>query len=246
MATSLFNVLNISRQDMLSRLADLDQVANNLANVNTTGFKSSRSNFQELLVDSQKNGVYLSSTQVSARQGTILDSDSPLHLAINGEGFFAIQLPGDQTGYTRDGKFELDDDNQLVTANGYPVVWDGEIPADAEEVEVLQDGRVMARQGETWSEAGQIEITRFPNPTGLASYGENLWLETEVSGEGVSGAPMTENYGQIFGASVEASNVDLSTELTHLMSLQRNFQMSARAFQQTDEMITDAIHVRKA
>src|SRR5512145_3384121 len=131
MPSSLFNTLNISRTDILSRLRDLDVVSNNVANVNTSGFKANRSNFQEMLNDQLKEGTRIPNTQVMQNQGSLRDSDSPLDWAIQGEGFFSVTLPNGDTGYTRDGEFKLDADRNIVNANGYPLVWDGEVPEDA-------------------------------------------------------------------------------------------------------------------
>jgi flagellar basal-body rod protein FlgG len=238
-------ILHLSRSAMLARLQDLDNVSNNLANVNTAGFKGSRLNFQEILDQARYGGVRLQATQRFMRQGTIQPSSNALDLAINGQGFFAVQLPGDRAAYTRDGQFTLDADRRLVSANGYPVVWDGEIPADAVNVHVNPDGTVMVQQGNRWNQAGRIPLSRFPNPLGLESYGQNLWLATDVSGEAAEGEAGEEGYGQIVGNAVEASNVNLSNEMTQLISLERAFQMSTRTFQQTEQMLAQAIQMRR-
>jgi len=120
MSSSLFSTLNISRQDMLTRLLDLDVVGDNLANVNTAGFKASRTNFQELLAKAQKEGIYLPGTQALMGQGSIRSSGNSLDWAIEGEGFFQVRLPDGRTGYTRDGQFNLDGTLRLVNASGYP------------------------------------------------------------------------------------------------------------------------------
>jgi flagellar basal-body rod protein FlgG len=245
MPPSITQILHLSRSAMLARLQDLDNVSNNLANVNTTGYKSSRLNFQEILDQARYGGVRLRATQRFMRQGTIQEEADPFILAINGEGFFALQLSGDRTAYTRDGHFTLDADRRLVSTSGYPVVWDGEIPEDAVNFHVNPDGTVMVQQGNVWNEAGQIPLTRFPNPLGLESYGQNLWLETEVSGEAAEGTAGAEGYGQIIGNASEASNVNLSGEMTQLISLERAFQMSTRTFQATEEMLAQAIQMRR-
>jgi len=246
MSSSLFHILNISRQDMLSRLLDLDLVSHNLANVNTAGYKRSRSNFQELLVAGAQEGNFLAATQAMTGQGTLRITYNPLDLAISGDGYFAFNLPDERTVYSRDGQLMLDTNNRLVNANGVPLVWSGQIPANAEEVQIQPDGVVQARVGGTWSAVGNIPISRFPNPSALEEHGENMWLSTPASGEAATGAPGTQDLGVIASGAVEQSNVDLSLEMTRLMSLQRSFQLSVRAFQTTDEMITGAIHMRKA
>jgi flagellar basal-body rod protein FlgG len=247
MPYSLFSTLNISRQDMLSRLRDLDVTSNNIGNVNTSGFKANRANFQEMLTAQLKEGTRVPSSQLMPMQGSVRDSDSPLDWAIQGEGFFSVTLPNGDIAYTRDGEFKLDAENNLVNANGYPLVWDGEIPDDAIDITIQADGTVTAlNAGGQSTNIGAVQLTRFTNPTGLTGYGDNLWLESDSSGAAQAGAPGTENFGVIGSHKVEQSNVNLSYELTHLMTLQRSFSMSLTVFQQTDNMISQAINLRKA
>jgi len=246
MASNLFHTLNISRQDMYARLMELDDVSNNLANINTIGYKRSRLNFQELLDRGFREGNYIATTQVMTEQGAIRNSDNPMDVAISGEGFFAVELGDGEVGYSRNGQFQVDADNNLVNSAGYPIVWDGDIPDGVEEIHFTQDGSVMARQGETWTIVGQLELYRFDNPTALTRKGENIWLESEISGEAQAGQPGVEGMGQIVPRALEQSNVDLSYEVTRMITLQRAFEMSTRTFQQTDEMISGAINMRKA
>ena len=247
MPYSLFSTLNISRQDMLSRLRDLDVTSNNIGNVNTSGFKANRANFQEMLTAQLKEGTRVPSSQLMPMQGSVRDSDSPLDWAIQGEGFFSVTLPNGDIAYTRDGEFKLDAENNLVNANGYPLVWDGEIPDDATDINIQADGTVTALNADGQStDIGTVQLTIFPNATGLTGYGDNLWLESDSSGAAQAGAPGTENFGTISAHKVEQSNVNLSNEMTHLMTLQRSFSMSLTVFQQTDNMISQAINLRKA
>ena len=247
MPYSLFSTLNISRQDMLSRLRDLDVTSNNIGNVNTSGFKANRANFQEMLTAQLKEGTRVPSTQLMPMQGSVRDSDSPLDWAIQGEGFFSVTLPNGDIAYTRDGEFKLDAENNLVNANGYPLVWDGEIPDDAMDITIQADGTVTALNADGQStDIGTVQLTIFPNATGLTGYGDNLWLESDSSGAAQAGAPGTENFGVISSHKVEQSNVNLSNEMTRLMTLQRSFSMSLTVFQQTDNMISQAINLRKA
>lgn len=247
MSSSLYHTLNISRQDILSRLSDLDVTSNNLANVNTAGYKTSRSNFQELLTEQMKQGDKLTSTQLMLGEGSLKTSENPLDWAIQGEGFFGVTLPDGKTGYTRDGQFVLDANRKLVTAAGYPLIWDGEITAKMTDISVRSDGVVTAVDETGKSvEVGTVQLNRFANPTALTSNGNNIWLETTSSGKAQTGAAASDNFGVITGGSVELSNVDLSQEMTHLLTLQRAFSMSIKAFQQTDTMIQQAINLRKA
>lgn len=245
MTTSLTQILNVARSGMLARLTDLDLVSNNLANINTPGFKSSRSNFQELLNAARYNGVQIRSTQRFMDPGQINRTSNPLDLAITGDGFFAVTLPDGRTAYTRDGHFTLDSQLRIVSSDGYPLVWQGQVPQDASDVNVFPDGTVMALQGETWNEIGRIQVSRFPNPTALEGYGQNLWLETTISGAAQAGDPGSEGYGQLMSSALEGSNVNLANEMAQLVTLQRSFEMSLRTFQQTDQMISLAIHMRR-
>jgi len=223
----------------------LDNTSNNLANVYTNGYKSGRLNFQEMLDAKWLEGNQISSTQYSMGQGALVATDNERDLAIQGEGFFQITLPGDVTAYTRDGEFYLDSDRQIVPAGGLPLVWDGEIPEEATKVHVNPDGTVMALVEDEWEEAGSIELARVPNPSGMDHYGSNLWLETEVSGEVETGAPGEDDMGRIFGSALEQSNVNMANEMVDMMTLQRSFEMSLRMFQQTDTMLSQAIQMRR-
>lgn len=245
MTHSLFHILNISRQDMMSRMTDLDVASNNIANINTAGYKSSRANFQELLTTRELEGVRLSSTQVMTGQGNLKTTENPLDLAIQGDGFFQVTLPNGKTGYTRDGEFTKDSNGKLVTASGATLNWSGTIPTGVDDISFAEDGTVKTLSGGTWTTAGTISLARFTNPTGLTLDGNNIYLESTSSGTAQTGTPGATNFGTIASKSIEMSNVDLATEYTHLMTVQRNFQMSTRTFQQTDEMINEAIHMRK-
>jgi flagellar basal-body rod protein FlgG len=247
MSSSLYHTLNISRQDILSRLSDLDVTGNNLANINTAGYKSSRANFQELLNKQIQDGNKFVSTQLMTTQGAVKPSENPLDWAIQGDGFFSVTLPDGKIGYTRDGQFVLDADRNLVTASGYPLVWDGTIAEGLSNISINADGAVTASNADGTSAAlGTVQLTRFSNPTALANNGDNIWLETTSSGTAQTGTAATENYGRISGKMIEQSNVELSQEMTHLLALQRSFSMSVKAFQQTDTMISLAINLRKA
>jgi len=247
MPYSLLSTLHISRHDMLSRMNDLDVTSSNLSNVNTAGYKANRSNFQEMLNQKLEEGTRLINTQSLQTQGSLRDSDNPLDWAIQGEGFFSVTLPNGDTGYTRDGQFVLDAERKLVNSNGYPLVWEGEIPEGVTDIQIQSDGTVTGLDADGQrADLGTVQLTRFPNPTGLTGYGDNVWLESDASGAAQTGAPGEENFGTISSHKVEQSNVDLARELSHLMTLQRSFSMSLTAFQQTDSMISLAINLRKA
>ena len=247
MTSSLFHTLNISKQDMMTRLVDLDVVSNNLANVNTSGFKSSRSNFQELLGKAvQRDGIKNTSTQGLMQQGTLKQSALATDWAIQGEGFFQVKLADGKTAYTRDGEFSVDANNQLVTASGARLVWNGTVPNGFTDISIRTDGTVDAvMQDGTIQTCGTLQLARFNNPTGLKENGNNNWLETVGSGAAILAAPGTTNLGTVNSHQVEQSNVDISREMTQLMVDQRTFQLSVKAFQQTDLMIQQALNLRK-
>jgi flagellar basal-body rod protein FlgG len=245
MTDSLYHILNISRQDMRARLQELDTTSNNLANINTIGYKSSRINFQELLKQTQQDGVYLPSTELLTDQGTLRTTGRGLDLALTGNGYFQIRMADGQIGYSRDGQFSLDSNLNIVNSSGMRLVWQGTIPAGAEEGEVQKDGRGMTGQGEIWTQSGQIQLARFTNPSALLEKGQNLYVLNENSGSAQLGIPGAAPYGEIQSGALEQSNVDSARDMTEMMLLQRDFQISVRAFQQTDTMISQAIQMRR-
>jgi len=245
MSSSLFHILNISQSAMLSQLQNLDTTSNNLANINTVGFKSARDNFQELLNQAELEGAKLSNTQLLMNQGAMHATGNPLDVAIQGEGFFQVRLADGRTAYTRDGQFQIDANRNLVTSSGERLIWQGQIPQNFEEIAIAPNGAVNVRVGLTWSQAGTIQISRFANPTALQGYGQNLWLATPSSGQAQNGAPGSANFGSLQSQAVEGSNINIANEMTNMTMLQRAFQMSTRAFQTTDTMITQAIHMRR-
>lgn len=245
MGSNVTQLLYVSRSAMLARLMDLDAVGNNLANVNTPGYKATRVNFQELMHQADINGLHPASTQALQAPGSLRTTSSGLDLAITGEGFFAVQLPDGETAYTRDGSFTLDSNNEIVSASGMRLIWNGQLPAEVDEVHVNPDGTVMARQDAGWIQAGQIELTRFANPTALQGYGQNLWLPTAASGAAQTGAARTGDFGSVQGNALENSNVNLSEEMTHMIALQRAYSLSVRAFQQSDQMFGLAVQMRR-
>ncbi len=245
MSPSLFQVLNISSQDMNSRIDDLGNSSNSIANINTNGYKTSRMNFQELLDGANRSGVKTSTTQLITTQGKLQQTGVDTDLAINGEGYFAVTMPNGKIGYTRDGSFQLDETKKLLNSSGYPVVMQGTIPPTATEVAIDQNGTVSALVNNAWVSAGTIQLSRFANPSGLSNIGGNLYAETLNSGKATTGAPGTTNFGDLVPGNLESSNVNLADEMTHMIVIQRSFQMASKAFETTANMIDGAIHLRK-
>jgi flagellar basal-body rod protein FlgG len=245
MSKSTVQVIYSSRSGLMSNMMDMDVVSNNIANANTIGYKSARSNFQELLNQQTQSGVQIRATQMDNAEGDLRVSSRALDLAVDGAGYFAVTLPDNTTAYTRDGEFTLDAASNIVTAQGYKLVWQGAIPATAEEVKVDPNGAVMTRTGTTWTQAGTLNLARFPNPSALTAAGHSLFLATTAAGTPQTGAPGSTNFGTVRGYSLEGSNVDMTREMTHMITLQRAFQLSASFFQQTDTMISQALHMRR-
>jgi flagellar basal-body rod protein FlgG len=244
---SFTDIMNTSITGMQTRFAGLDVVSNNLANINTTAYKSSRSNFQEILDATTKleKGTILQSTQHNMKEGTFVESDSPLHLAIQGTGFFAVTMPDKTKAYTRDGTFSLDANRQIVTDKGYPLVWSGQIPNTAEKIEIDENGLVTVLQNGTWTNVGQIQLNKFPNPGGLIATGNNLFTASAASGVVQTANPGANNLGWILPRMKEVSNVNLGLEMTNAIITQRNFQLQLRTFQTTDTMLSQAIALRR-
>lgn len=245
----------------------VDTISNNLANVNTPGFKKGRVDFEELLYTQIRvaggltqgegqipvglevgHGVRPAATQRLFMQGSLQQTQNPLDLAIEGQGFLQIQLGDDRIAYTRDGSFKVDAEGNLVTSDGYRIEWDGsEIPADAVDVFVASDGTVsvlVAGDSEP-DEIGRLEMARFMNPAGLESIGRNLWLATAASGEPTVAGPGEEGLGTLLQGYLETSNVQVVEEMVDLIVAQRAYEISSRAVQTADEMLGIANGLRR-
>lgn len=242
----------------------IDVIAHNLANVNTTGFKKSRADFQDLLYQTLVApgapsttttnaptgiqvglGVRPAAVQRVNLQGDYNQTGNPLDVAIEGEGFFQITLPDGTTAYSRAGSFKLDSEARIVTSEGYFLEPAITVPTDAVDVTVGQDGTVTAllpNQTQA-SELGQIQTVRFTNPAGLRALGKNLLQETETSGAPQLGIPGADNRGTLLQGFLENSNVSVVEELIALIAGQRAYEVTSKAIQTADEMlkVTNAI-----
>lgn len=248
----------------------LDVTANNLANVNTPGFKQSRCNFQDLLYqeraqpgtenangDQRPTGLYVgmgvkvSATQQNFEQGSPLATGRTLDLMVEGEGFFKVateQELGGGAAYTRAGNLTLNSDGELVMANdqGRRIEPTITIPENAEKISISASGKVeVLLPGDIEpQEVGQLEIATFINPAGLSSVGENLWVETAASGTPQLGEPATENRGKILQGFLEGSNVDPTKELIELIRTQRAFDMNSQTIRASDEVLRTVSQLR--
>lgn len=241
-----------------SQQVKLDVISNNLANVSTNGFKRSRAVFEDLLYqnlrqpgaqnDIQNNlpsglqvgtGVRPVATERLHTQGNLENTQNSRDLAINGNGFFQVLMPDGTIAYTRDGSFQLNENGQLVTANGYPLEPAIVIPDNALSVSVGEDGVVSVTQPGV-SEAltvGQITLSTFVNAGGLESIGGNLYLETAASGPRNENMPGTNGAGRLFQGYVETSNVNVVEEMVNMIQTQRAYEINSKAVQTSDEML---------
>lgn len=251
----------------------LDVVANNLANISTTGFKRSRTNFEDLFYETRREpgardandepaphgiqvglGVLTSGTQLDFTQGSVDPTDRPLDVAIDGEGFFQVKTyynGQEVTAYTRDGNLVRNANGKLVLANseGSALEPPIEIPENtaAGSITISSDGRVQVVQSgdaSTLTEVGQIELARFVNPEGLKSIGKNLYVETDASGQPITGMPQEDGLGGISQGNLEGSNVEPVKELVDLIYTQRGFELNSQAIQSADEGLRIVANLR--
>ena len=254
----MIRALYTAASGMNSQQMNLDVIANNLANVNTTGFKKSKIEFQDLLYDTKKiqgaeagdgqltpGGIQLGhgsrpvSTSKVFTTGDLVQTDERLDVAIAGDGFFEVQLPGGIQGYTRDGSFKVSADGAIVTNEGYQVV--NAIPnigAEVTNIGIAKTGEytMFDQQGNNIG-AGQIQITRFINPGGLQNIGGNIYQETPASGVPEQGNPGQNGFGGLAQGYLEMSNVKVVEEMVNLIKAQRAYEVNSKAIQAADEMM---------
>jgi flagellar basal-body rod protein FlgG len=258
--------LYIASSGMAAQERNVEVISNNIANMRTTGYKRARAEFQDLLYQSFRqagsttsesgtmapvaievgSGVRTAATPRIMSQGTVEPTDKELDIAIRGEGFFMVQMPDGRTGYTRDGTFERSSDGQLVTVDGYPVLPGVTIPGNASQVQISDDGVVEAFLDNDASptQVGQLQLARFVNKAGLASAGNNLFVETASSGPAQIGTPNEQGVGSLLQGYLEASNVNSVTEIADLIAAQRAYEMNARVISGADEMMQSSTQMR--
>lgn len=250
--------LRSSASGMVSQQRMIDVIANNLANVNTTGFKRSRASFEDMLYETMQGvqtvnyrgnlttspvqvgrGVRLAAVLRLHSQGAPEITDRPLDLAIEGDGFFQVQRPDGRIAYTRDGSFTLSDTGAMVTSSGYMVHPGVLVPMDATSISVSANGTVSITSDGSADplEIGRIEMARFLNPSGMLSIGENQYLETTASGEPMYGYAHEGGFGRVLQGVLEASNVEIVQEMTDMIAAQRAYEINARAITAADQMM---------
>lgn len=251
---------------MTAQQTSIDVIANNLANVNTVGFKASRVDFQDLVYQTLREpgaastessqvptgvqvglGAKYAAVQRVFSPGELRQTGNSLDLAIEGDGFFQIQLPDGRTAYTRDGAFKLDGQGRLVNSDGLPLQPEITIPPDAVNVSIGSDGTVsvtVAGESEP-QQIGQITLAKFLNPAGTANLGRNLMLPTPASGDPVTTTPGTEGLGTIGQGLLELSNVNIIEEMVSMIVAQRAYEVNSKAIQVADEMLAMANNLHR-
>lgn len=251
---------------MAAQQLNVDSIANNLANVNTTGYKRSTIEFQDLLYDTIQSGasdgrkgnekpgeiqIGLGNRPVSTyrtfSQGSIVETGNPLDLAINGKGFLQIIKSDGNYGYTRDGSLRLNSTGNLVTVSGLYVFPELSLPEGVSSINISQDGIVsVIIEGRPESEEiGQLELVTFMNPAGLRAIGGNLYEETEASGEPYFGLPGEEGFGTVIQGYLEKSNVDVVQEMINLIVSQRAYEINSKAVKTADELLAMTNNIKR-
>jgi len=251
---------------MAAQQVNIDIISNNLANVNTSGFKKSRADFQDLLYQNLRTagtteaqgsqvptgiqvglGTRLAAVQKIFTQGDFKETGNPLDLVIEGDGFFQVLMPNGETAYTRDGSFKLDAQGRIVTSDGYPLQPEIAIPAEATSISVGSDGTISVTiPGQNApQEVGQLQIVKFINPAGLTSIGRNLLTQSAASGDPVVDTPGLNGLGTLAHGFIEMSNVQVVEEMVNMITAQRAYEINSKAIQTADEMLGIANNLRR-
>ncbi|EKF50337.1 flagellar basal-body rod protein FlgG [Thermosipho africanus H17ap60334] len=261
----MINGLYTAATGMWAQQFKLDTLSNNIANVDTAGYKKVKSEFQDLLYDYSKNagaataqnslhptglyvghGTKLSATTRIFTQGNLERTGNSLDLAISGDGFFQIQLQDGRIAYTRDGQFKIDGNGRIITSNGNLLSPNIVVPQNAVSLSISPDGIVTAElQDGTLQNLGTITLVRFINPSGLKAIGDNLFLETPASGAPVEGTAGQDGFGSILQGYVEKSNVDIVKEMVDMISAMRAYELNSRTIQTADEMLRTASSMKR-
>ncbi|EKV26702.1 Flagellar basal-body rod protein FlgG [Caenispirillum salinarum AK4] len=251
--------LDIGATGMLAQQTNVEVISNNIANMNTTAYSRRRAEFNDLLYQNMVRAGSASSDQGTivpagvqlglgvrtaavyriSEQGSLAHTENTFDLAIEGKGYFQIQLPNGETAYTRDGSFQLDPNGTLVTHHGYTVLPGLTIPQDAVGVTVNESGEVLVDiDGQVEPQnVGQLQLATFANEAGLEAQGKNLYLETAASGASNVAVPGTPGYGVVRQHFIENSNVNVVSEITDLISAQRAYEMNSKVIKTSDEMM---------
>ena len=258
--------LNTAATGMQAQQLNVEVIANNIANMNTTGFKRQRAEFQDLLYQNVERmgvtssdagtivptgvqvgvGVKAGSVYRVTEQGSFTQTQNPYDVAIQGEGYFIVQLPDGRDAYTRAGNFSLSAEGQIVTEDGFTVAPGISVPSDAVGLSINRQGVVQAimADGTAPQDLGALEMARFVNPAGLEAIGDNAFLETPASGTANRGLPGQVGFGTVMQNFLEASNVNAVTEISALITAQRAYEMNSKVITTTDEMLRSTSNLR--
>lgn len=250
--------LNTAATGMQAQQTNMDVIANNLANVNTTGFKRSRAEFEDLMYQTQKEpgaasglnaisptgvqtglGVRTSAIQKDFEIGSAKQTKNPLDLQIEGPGFFPVQLSDGQIGYTRDGSFKRDPGGRIVDRNGNALQPEILIPPDATGIDISANGQVSITAGNSTipQNIGQIQLVNFVNPAGLKALGKNVFVPSAASGLPQQGQPGQSGMGQVAQFQIESSNVNIVDEMVNMITAQRSYETNSKVIQASDQML---------
>ena len=258
--------LSIAATGMMAQQLNVEVISNNIANMSTSGFKRQRAEFQDLLYQNLRRvgtnssdsgtvvpagiqvglGVKTGSVYRIMTQGNLDNTENKLDIAIQGRGYFRVELPSGEDAYTRAGSFQISPDGQLVTADGYTLAPGITIPQEATDITISRDGQVQASiPGQTDAQVvGQIELASFANEAGLDPLGDNLFVETAASGAPTLGTPASTGMGSVLQGFLETSNVNAVSEITSLITAQRAYEMNAKVITATDEMMSVTSNVK--
>ncbi len=248
----------VAKTGLEAQQAQMDVITNNIANVNTNGFKRSRAVFEDLLYQTVRQpgapssdqtqlptglqfgtGVRPVATERLHTQGNLMQTSNSKDIAIDGKGFFQVQMPDGSLAYTRDGSFHVDNQGQLVTSSGYLLLPQITVPADAVLLTVARNGKVtVTLPGDAApAELGTMQLASFINPAGLEARGENLYIETSASGAPTVNQPGTNSMGQLSQGYVEAANVNVVEEMVNMVQAQRAYELNSKAVTASDQML---------
>ncbi len=258
--------LSIGATGMLAQQLNVEVISNNIANMNTVAFQRRRPEFQDLLYQNLRRvgstssaagtivpvgvqvglGVRAATVYRISELGNLTPTENNYDLAINGPGYFQVTLPNGETGYTRAGSLRLNNEGTLVTADGYAVLPNITVTANAVDVTINRSGQVLVKlDGQAELEnVGQLELATFANQAGLLAIGDNLLLETPASGAPTTATPGTLGYGTIQQGFIETSNVNVVEEITHLITAQRAYEMNSKVIETSDQMMASVTNIR--
>lgn len=258
--------LSIAATGMLAQQLNVEVISNNIANMNTTGYKRQRAEFQDLLYQDQRRvgssssdtgtivpsgvqigiGVRTAAVYRITEQGNLVSTQNTYDLAVQGKGFFKVELPNGDTGYTRAGSFQLSAEGVIVTTDGFTIQPTLTIPDKAVSVTINSSGEVLAKvAGKVDPEkVGQLSLANFPNEAGLDLLGDNMLGETPASGSPLLGTPGTDGFGTVLQGFLETSNVNVVQEVTNLITAQRAYEMNSKVIEASDEMMRTLTQLR--